>query len=94
MPQAHAAMERALRWQSHLFAAEEYDPAGEIVTAVYDILARWGERDRAKGLLRGSIATREGGNQAVARMNLATLLMQEGQRATRGARQRGSSQRL
>lgn len=78
MNQARAAMDRALRWHAHLFAAEAYDPADEIVNAVYDILARWGERDRAKALLRGSIATREGFAKAVARMNLATLLMQEG----------------
>ena len=78
MAQARAAMARALEWQHHLFAAAAYEPAGEIVTAVLDILARWGERDRAKALLRGSIATLEGGNKAVAQGNLATLLMDEG----------------
>jgi tetratricopeptide (TPR) repeat protein len=76
--QARAAMARALEWQYHLFAAGAYRAAGQIVTAVYDILDRWGERDRAKALLRGSIETREGGNQAVAQGNLATLLMDEG----------------
>ena len=65
----------------HLFAAGEYEAAGEIVTAVYDILARWGERDRAKALLRGSIDTLEGGNKAVAQGNLATLLKDEGKLA-------------
>ena len=49
----------------------DYEPAAEIVTAVYDVLARWGQRDRAKALLHGSIATLEGGNQAVAQGNLA-----------------------
>ena len=59
----------------------EYEAAGEIVTAVCDILARWGERDRAKALLRGSIETLEGVNKAVAQGNLATLLKDEGKLA-------------
>ncbi len=75
---ARAAMGRALEWQQHLFAAGAYQAAAEIVMAVYDILARWGERDRAKALLRGSIETLKGGNQAVAQTNLATLLKDEG----------------
>jgi tetratricopeptide (TPR) repeat protein len=78
MNQARAAMDRALRWHAHLFAAEAYDPADDIVNAVVPTLHRWGERDRAKALLRGSIATREGFAKAVARVNLATLLMDEG----------------
>ena len=78
MPQARAAMARALAWQHHLFQAGAYDPAGEIVIAVIPTLARWGERDRAKGLLRSSIATREGFAKAVAQGNLATLLVNEG----------------
>ena len=65
----------------HLFAAGEYEAAGEIVTAVWDVLARWGERDRAKALLRGSIETLEGFNKAVAQGNLATLLKDEGKLA-------------
>lgn len=72
-------MARALEWQQQLFAAAAYEPAGEIVSTVYDILARWGQRDRAKALLRGSIATREGAfGKAVAQGNLATLLTDEG----------------
>ena len=78
LAQAHGAMERALEWQHHLFEASAYEAAGEIVTAVYDILARWGERDRAKALLRGSIETLEGFSKAVAQGNLATLLKGEG----------------
>jgi tetratricopeptide (TPR) repeat protein len=78
MPAARAAMDRALRWHAHLFAAEAYDPADDIVNAVWAVLARWGKRDRAKALLRGSIVTLEGFNKAVAQGNLATLLMQEG----------------
>jgi tetratricopeptide (TPR) repeat protein len=78
MNQARAAMDRALRWHAHLFAAGAYDPADDIVNAVLAVLARWGERDRAKALLRGSIATLEGPNKAVAQGNLASMLQQEG----------------
>jgi tetratricopeptide (TPR) repeat protein len=78
LAQARGAMDRALEWQHHLFQAGAYEAAGEIVTAVHDILARWGERDRAKALLRGSIETLKGGNKTGARMNLATLLTDEG----------------
>ena len=78
---ARNAMSRALEWQHHLFQAGDNDAAGEIATAVFDILARWGERDRAKALLRGSIATREGFGKAVAQGNLANLLSEEGKLA-------------
>ncbi len=78
LAQARAAMAGALAWQGHLFAAGEHEAAGEIVTAVWQVLARWGERDRAKALLRGMIDTFEGPNKAVAQGNLATLLAQEG----------------
>jgi tetratricopeptide (TPR) repeat protein len=81
MAQARAAMGRSLAWQEHLFAAGEYEAAAEIVMAVHRILARWGERDRAKALLRGSIETLESGNKAVAQGNLATLLREEGKLA-------------
>ncbi|MAT95845.1 MAG: hypothetical protein CL608_01660 [Anaerolineaceae bacterium] len=78
MAAARGAMARALAWQGHLFAAGEAEGAGEIVGAVYIILARWGERDRAKGLLRRSIASLEGGHQVVAQGHLANLLQEEG----------------
>jgi len=78
LARARAAMARALEWQHHLFEAGAYEAAGEIVTAVILILARWGERDRAKALLRGSIETLEGFDKAAAQGNLATLLRDEG----------------
>ena len=53
----------------------------DIVTAVVPILDRWGQRDRAKALLRESIATLEGPNRAVAQMNHAILLTDEGKLA-------------
>jgi tetratricopeptide (TPR) repeat protein len=78
LAQARAAMARALEWQHHLFEAGDYEAASDIVTAVVEVLHRWGERDRAKALLRSSVETLEGGNKAVAQGNLATLLLQEG----------------
>ena len=78
MKQAQAAMAHALEWQYHLFAATAHKPAAYIVNAVWQVLARWGQRDRAKALLRGSIATLEGDFKASAHFNLATLLLEEG----------------
>jgi tetratricopeptide (TPR) repeat protein len=78
MAQARVALAQALAWQRNLFAAGAYEPAGEIVTAVVPVLYRWGQRDRAKALLHGSIATRDGFNQAVDKTNLANLLKDEG----------------
>ena len=78
MAQARAAMGRALAWRDHLFAAGAYEPAAEIVMAVWLVLDRWGQRDRAKALLAESIATLEGPNKAVAQNNLASLLLDEG----------------
>lgn len=79
MQRAHWAMERALAWQEHLFQAGRFDAAGEIVNAVIPVLHRWGQRDLAKGLLRRSIETLESDfNRAVVRMNLATMLKNEG----------------
>jgi tetratricopeptide (TPR) repeat protein len=81
MAQARGAMGRALAWRDHLFAAGAYDPADEIVNAVWLVLDRWGQRDRAKALLRESIATLEGFTRAVAQGNLASLLQDEGKLA-------------
>jgi len=78
LTQARAAMARALEWQHHLFQAGDYEAADDMVNAAWAVLARWGERDRAKALLRGSIETREGFSKAVAQTNLATLLVGEG----------------
>ena len=78
MAAARAAMDRALEWQHHLFQASEYEAAGEIIAAVLVPLMRWGEFDRAKALLRGSIDTLEGGNKAVTQGNLTQLLIEEG----------------
>jgi len=84
MDQAHDALARALAWQRHLFAAAAYAEAGEIVIAIHDILARFGERDQAKSLLRRYIASLEEddslaiASKASAQGNLANLLLDEG----------------
>jgi len=78
MDLARGAMELGIAWRAHLYAAGQDEQAGSIVTAIQDILARWGQRDLAKGLLRESIATLDGFTQAVARGDLASLLKDEG----------------
>ena len=81
MDHARQAMNRALAWQNHLFLAGQADAAGQIVIAVYYVLARWGQRDAAKALLRRTIDSLEGFARAVAQGNLATLLKNEGRLA-------------
>ncbi len=78
MDRAHWSMARALQWQHHLFQAEQVDAAAKIANAVWLVLARWGQRDLAKALLRRDIDTLEGFNRAVAQSNLATMLADEG----------------
>jgi tetratricopeptide (TPR) repeat protein len=78
MARARWAVQTGLLWRSHLFAARRWEDAGAIITALWLVLDRWGQRDLTKSLLRESIATREGGNKAVAQGNLATLLVDEG----------------
>jgi len=80
MAQARGALAQALAWQRHLFAAGEVGAAGNIVTAVVEVLARWGQRDQAKALLRRSIDSLAADPfaQAAAQGNLATLLKGEG----------------
>ncbi len=79
MNYAHWAMDRALQWQHHLFQAEQVYEAGRITNAVYDVLARWGQRDLAKALLCRDIDSLEDAfERATAQGNLATLLKDEG----------------
>ncbi|HUW09242.1 MAG TPA: CHAT domain-containing protein [Anaerolineae bacterium] len=51
MARAYGAMLDALQWQHHLLASGEVDAANEIVIAVWPILDRWGQTDRANELL-------------------------------------------
>lgn len=81
MNAARSTLAHALHWQAQLFQAGQHQAAGEIVTVVWLALARWGERDRAKALLQGSINSLEGLNKAVAQGNLASLLQNEGKLA-------------
>jgi tetratricopeptide (TPR) repeat protein len=75
---ARWAVETGLLWRGHLFAARRWEETHDVVNVVWLVLDRWGQRDLAKGLLRESISTLEGGNKAVAQGNLATLLQDEG----------------
>jgi tetratricopeptide (TPR) repeat protein len=81
MDLAYWSMGHALQWQYHLFQANQVDMAGELVTAVYDVLVRWSQRDLAKALLRRSIDSREGLNRSVSLACLANMLQDEGQLA-------------
>lgn len=82
MNRAGWSMGRALHWQHHLFQAGQIDAAGQLVTALIPTLARWGQRDSAKALLRRSIESREDAlGRAGAQMNYATLLQDEGRLA-------------
>jgi tetratricopeptide (TPR) repeat protein len=79
MDHAHWAMDRALQWQHHLFQAGQVDAAGGIVTAAHAVLARWGQHDLAKALLRREIdALEDTFGRAAAQGNLASLLSHEG----------------
>jgi hypothetical protein len=52
MERAYRAMIDALQWQHHLLAGGEVDAANEIVIAVWPILDRWGQTERANQLLK------------------------------------------
>lgn len=64
----------ALEWHQHLLAAQAYAAADDIVSAVFRMLVRMIQLDRAKALPRHSIATLEGFHKAVAQGNLANML--------------------
>ena len=76
--QADAMASSLLEIHHHLFEAEEYEEAGDIVTAIYDYLDMQGLRELAKELLKKSIDSREGFSRYVAMGNLASLLNREG----------------
>ena len=78
MARARWAVATGLLWRGHLFAARRWEEAGDIVTHLWMVLNRWGQRDLAKSLLRESIAQQEGYGKAVAQGNVASLLMDEG----------------
>jgi tetratricopeptide (TPR) repeat protein len=62
----------------HLFEAEDYEHAHEIVPAILPFLVMQGLREMAKELLKKSIDSIESGNKYVAMGNFATLLSDEG----------------
>ena len=76
--EADAMTSSLLEIHHHLFETEEYEEAGNIVTAIYDYLDMLGLRELAKELLKKSIDSREEPGKYVAVGNLATLLSEEG----------------
>jgi hypothetical protein len=58
MALAYGAMADALEWQDHLFAAGQVGEADEIVIALWPILDRWGQSERANELLSRGGASR------------------------------------
>jgi len=78
--QAEAMTSSLLEIHHHLFEAEEYEQAHNIVNTIYDFLDMQGLRELAKELLKKSIDSREGFGKYVAMGNLASLLIEEGKR--------------
>lgn len=76
---AHWSLDRALKWQEHLFQSGQYEAADDIVNATWAVLARWGQAGRAKALLQRDADVLRGHRHASNLANLATLLRQEGQ---------------
>lgn len=71
---ATTVIRQALAWRTHLYEAGLHREAYEIVEAVYEVLSARGEDDQARDLLRESIASLNGLEQAYAKGNLANLL--------------------
>ncbi|MCK4732563.1 MAG: ATP-binding protein, partial [Methanophagales archaeon] len=76
--QAVAMALSLLEIHHHLFEAEEYEQAGNIVTAIVPFLHMQGLRELAKELLNKTINSLEGFSRYVAMGNLANLLNSEG----------------
>lgn len=70
--------EGLLEMHHHLFAAGEYEKAGDLGGALWEFLSMIGRREIAKTLLIQSIATGEGFNKYTSMGNLALLLNDEG----------------
>ena len=76
--EADAMVSSLLEIHHHLFEAEEYEAAGDIVTAIQPFLDLQGRLELSKELLKKSIDSRESSNKYVAMGNLALLLNVEG----------------
>jgi tetratricopeptide (TPR) repeat protein len=76
--QAENMTSSLLEIHHHLFEAEEYEQADEIVNAIWGFLDMQGLREIAKELLKKSTDSLEGFNKYVAVGNLASLLNEEG----------------
>jgi len=76
--QAEMMTSSLLEIHHHLFEAEEYEQAGNIVTSIQPFLDMQGRQELSKELLRKSIDSLKSANKYVAMTNLATLLNNEG----------------
>jgi tetratricopeptide (TPR) repeat protein len=76
--EAEAMTSSLLEIHHHLFEAEDYEQAGNIISAIWYFLHMQGLRELAKELLRKSINSLEGFSKYVAMGNLASLLDTEG----------------
>jgi tetratricopeptide (TPR) repeat protein len=76
--QSDAMASSLLEIHHHLFEAEEYEEAGNIVTTIQPFLDLQGRQELSKELLKKSIDSRETSNKYVAMGNLALLLNVEG----------------
>ena len=75
---ANAMTSSLLEIHHHLFEAEEYEPADDIVNAITEYLLTQGLHELLKELLKESIDSLEGRGKYVTIVNLATLLSIEG----------------
>lgn len=71
---ATTVLRQALAWRTHLYEGGLRREAYEIVEAVYEVLSARGDDAQAQDLLRESISSLEGIEQAYAKGNLANLL--------------------
>ena len=75
---ARHSMKRALAWQYHLFKAEEFEAAAQIVRAIMPVLKRWGLYDLSESLLQRNAATVREPDCAPSLDELARLYIEHG----------------
>lgn len=75
---ARQSVKRALSWQYHLFEAEKFAEAAQIVRAIVPVLKRWGRYDLAEALLQRNAATAGEPDRASSLDELARLYVEHG----------------
>lgn len=78
LQRAQQSMNDALAWQHHLFAAGQYEAAGQVVKSILPVLNRWGQRDLSESLLQQSLASQQGEHRLESLRELAKLRLEEG----------------